>query len=87
VKTYGWSEAEALTMNIRALIPEDQRKMSLAKVHEVAHAEVLAPYRAQRLAKDGSLIELWLTAAALVDAAGEPYAIATTERAVGRRKP
>jgi two-component system CheB/CheR fusion protein len=87
VKTYGWSEAEALTMNIRALIPEDQREMSLAKVHEVAHSEVLAPYRAQRLAKDGQIIELWLTAAALVDEFGKPYAIATTERAIGRGTP
>jgi two-component system CheB/CheR fusion protein len=84
VKTYGWTEAEALTMNIRALIPEQQREMALAKVHEVAHSEVLAPYRAQRLAKDGQLIELWLTAAALVDESGEPYAIATTERVIGK---
>ena len=87
VKTYGWSEAEALTMNIRALIPEDERERSLAKVHEVANSETLAPYRAQRLTKDGRIIELWLTAAALVDECGHPYAIATTERAVGRGRP
>jgi two-component system CheB/CheR fusion protein len=85
-KTYGWSEAEALAMNIRALIPEDQREMSLAKVHEVAHLEVLTPYRAQRLTKDGRLIEVSLTAAVLVDEVGKPYAIATTERAIGRGK-
>ena len=82
VKRYGWSEAEALAMNIRALIPADQRETSLAKVREAAHSEVLAPYRAQRLAKDGRLIDVWLTAAALVDELGEAYAIATTERAI-----
>ncbi|MEP7306226.1 MAG: chemotaxis protein CheB [Acidobacteriota bacterium] len=87
VKKYGWTEAEALTMNIRALIPEDQREISVAKVHEVAYAEALAPYRAQRLAKDGRIIETWLTAAALVDEVGEPYAIATTERAIGKGQP
>ncbi|HUR21599.1 MAG TPA: PAS domain-containing protein, partial [Vicinamibacterales bacterium] len=86
-KTYGWSEAEALTMNIRALIPEDQRELAVAKVLEVAGAEVLAPYRAQRLAKNGRVIDLWLTAAALVDEAGKPYAIATTERAIREGKP
>ncbi len=85
--TYGWTEAEALTMNIRALVPDEQREISLAKVQEIAQAEVLAPYRAQRIAKDGRIIDLWLTAAALVDAAGEPYAIATTERAVRSEKP
>jgi two-component system CheB/CheR fusion protein len=87
VRTYGWSEAEALTMNIRELIPEDKRELALAKVHEVAGSEVLEPYRAQRLAKGGAIIELWLTAARLVNERGEPYAIATTERAMGKAKP
>jgi two-component system CheB/CheR fusion protein len=87
VRTYGWSETEALTMNIRAMIPEDQRESAMAKVHEVAHSDHLALYRAQRLTKDGRRIRIWLTAAALVDEAGEPYAIATTERVVGKGKP
>jgi two-component system CheB/CheR fusion protein len=87
VKAYGWSEAEALTMNIRALIPEDRRDSSLLKVDEVARAEAITPYRAQRLAKDGRTLEVWLTAAALVDSLGEPYAIATTERIIRGGKP
>ena len=54
----------------------------MAKVHEVARADVLAPYRSQRLAKSGGIVDVWLTAARLVDEAGEAYGIATTERAV-----
>jgi two-component system CheB/CheR fusion protein len=77
---YGWSEAEALAMNIRDLIPESLRAEALAVVKQLARAEVLAPYRAQRLAKDGRIVEVWLTATALVNNAGEIYAIATTER-------
>ena len=79
-RMYGWSEAEALAMNIRDLIPESQREEALAVVQQLARAEVLAPYRAQRLAKDGRIVESWLTATALVKDAGEIYAIATTER-------
>jgi two-component system CheB/CheR fusion protein len=84
VRTYGWTEAEALAMNVRALIPEDERETSLAKVHEVAREQAPAPYRTHRLTKDGEVIELWLTPAALVDELGELYGVATTERAIGR---
>jgi two-component system CheB/CheR fusion protein len=81
-RMYGWSEAEALTMNIRDLISKSQRKNALALVEQLARSEVLEPYRAQRLAKDGRIVEVWLTATALVKETGEIYAIATTERAI-----
>ncbi|MFA5181567.1 MAG: chemotaxis protein CheB [Syntrophales bacterium] len=79
-RMYGWSEAEALAMNIQALIPEKERGEALTRVQQLTRAEVLEPYRTQRLAKDGSIVDVWLTATALVNAAGEVYAIATTER-------
>jgi len=86
-RSYGWSEAEALTMNIRALVPEPDRDVALARVREVASRREVAPYVARRLARDGRVFDVWLTAAALVDAAGESYAIATTERPVGAAQP
>jgi len=49
-------------------------------VHQLGRSSVLEPYRTQRLAKDGRIVEIWLTATALVNEAGEVYAIATTER-------
>jgi two-component system CheB/CheR fusion protein len=82
-RMYGWSEAEALAMNIRNLIPESQRENALVMVQQLARAEVLAPYRAQRVAKDGRIVDIWLTATALVNSAGNIYAVATTERARG----
>jgi two-component system CheB/CheR fusion protein len=81
-RMYGWSEAEALAMNIRDRIQESQQKEALAVVQQLARAKVLEPYRIQRLAKDGRIVEVWLTATALVNDAGEIYAIATTEREV-----
>jgi len=84
-REYGWNEAEALTMNIRALIPADKIEAALTRVQEIARAEVMEPYRAQRLTKDGRIIEVWLTAAALMDESGHPYGLAMTERPIRRR--
>jgi two-component system CheB/CheR fusion protein len=77
---YGWSEAEALAMNIRDLIPEDRREEALAVLRKQSQAEIFEPYRMPRIAKDGRIVEIWLTATALVNDTGSVYAIATTER-------
>jgi two-component system CheB/CheR fusion protein len=81
-RIYGWSEAEALTMNISSLIPESQKEEELTTLNKLIRAEVLEPYRTQRLAKDGRIVEVWLTATSLVNETGEVYAIATTEREI-----
>ncbi|MEO7354697.1 MAG: chemotaxis protein CheB [Gemmatimonadales bacterium] len=81
-RLYGWSEPEALRMNVRELIPEALREAALASVRQLSRAEVLAPYRTQRLTKDGRTIAVSLTATMLLSGAGEMYAIATTERAI-----
>jgi two-component system CheB/CheR fusion protein len=85
-RMYGWSEAEALAMNIRDLIPEDRREEALAVLRQQSQAEAIEPYRMQRMAKDGRTVDVWLTATALVNDSGGVYAIATTERAI-RSKP
>ncbi len=84
-RTYGWSEAEALAMNVRDLVAEGQGEESLTMVKQLARAEVLEPYRLQRIAKDGRSVDVWLTATTLVNATGEAYALATTERTRGQQ--
>jgi two-component system CheB/CheR fusion protein len=81
-RMYGWSEADALAMNIRDLIPEDGREGALAVLQQLSRSEVMEPYRMRRIAKDGRIVEIWLTATALVNDSGRVYAIATTERKV-----
>lgn len=78
---YGWSEAEALAMNIKDMTPPEQREDALAKTQQLSHAETLKPYLVKRIARGGEIVEAWLTATALVNKAGAVYAIATTERA------
>jgi two-component system CheB/CheR fusion protein len=80
MRMYGWSETEALVMNVRDRIPEGLREEALAKLHQLSRAEILEPYRTQRITKDGNVVEVWMTSTALVNEAGQMYAIATTER-------
>ena len=51
-------------------------------LRKLSRAEVLEPYRMPRIAKGGRIVEVWLTATALVNDSGAVYAIATTERKV-----
>lgn len=81
-KIYGWSEAEALTMNIRTMTPEGRCAEELAKVRQLSQGKVLEPYCMQRVAKNGRIVEVSLIATALVNNSGEMYAIATTERLI-----
>ncbi|MBK5276509.1 MAG: PAS domain-containing protein [Desulfuromonadales bacterium] len=80
VRMYGWSEAEALAMNVRDRIPEPLRMDALSKIHSLSRFDILEPFCTERIAKDGAVMEVWLTASALVNEAGLMYAIATTER-------
>jgi two-component system CheB/CheR fusion protein len=81
VRMYGWSEDEALLMNVRDRIPEELQEETLAKIRQLSRAEILTPYRTQRIAKSGTVVEVSITSTALVNEAGQMYAIATTERA------
>ncbi len=80
VKLYGWSEAEALAMNVRELIPQGLREEALSRLRRLSQAEILEPYRTQRITKNGAVLEVWITGTALVNETGQMYAIATTER-------
>ena len=81
VRMYGWTEAEALAMNVRDRVPESEKAKELQILHQLSASQVLEPYRTRRMVKDGSVLAVWLTATALLDEAGQLYAIATTERA------
>jgi len=81
VRLYGWTEDEALKMNVRERIPKALQQEALAHVHQLSQTQALEPYRTQRLGKDGKIVDVSLTATALLNQAGRMYAIATTERA------
>lgn len=80
VHLYGWSEAEALQLNVSDRIPKALQTIALNQVHQLSQALTLAPFQTQRLTRDGRCLDVWLTATALLDQTGRVDAIATTER-------
>jgi two-component system CheB/CheR fusion protein len=79
-RMYGWSEAEALQMNVRERIPLALRANAVTKVIRLSRAEVLEPYSTQRLTKGGAVLDVSMISTALLNETGQMYAVATTER-------
>ncbi|MCP4377268.1 MAG: PAS domain S-box protein [bacterium] len=82
---YGYSEAEALAMNIRDIVPADQSAEALEMVRQIFRGELVTSFETQRRTKDGRILEVWMTVTVLIDDAGQPTAVATTERDVTAR--
>ena len=66
--------------NVRDRIPAYLREEALATLVRLSRAEILQPYRTQRITKEGAVLEVSIISTALVNEAGQMYAIATTER-------
>jgi two-component system CheB/CheR fusion protein len=81
VRLYGWSETQALRMNVRDRIPVELRDDALANLARLSRAEVLQPYKTKRLTVDNRVLDVSIISTALIDAEGKMYGIATTERA------
>lgn len=80
VRMYGWTEAEALQMNVSDRIPPTQREQDVEKMILLSRTKILEPFYTQRLTKSGQIVEVTLILTALVNEAGVMYAVATTER-------
>ena len=78
-EVYGYSEAEALKMNIKDIVPDNKRAEALDFIKEVQQKEV-KPIKTHRKAKDGQVLDVWLTVTRLLDDEGKPVAVGTTER-------
>ena len=79
-RIYGWNEEEALTLNIRQRVPVALQRECMAQIAKLSQAEVLEPFPTQRLTKSGQVLNVYVTATALLNEAGVVYAIATNER-------
>ena len=80
VRMYGWTEAQALVMNVRDRIPAGHYDAAQSQMLRLGKGETLAPYTTERLTKTGAMVSVQVTATSLINRAGEVYAIATTER-------
>jgi two-component system CheB/CheR fusion protein len=75
-RMYGYSEAEALQMNVEQMVPQELR----SEVHDLVERQRrgggVDSWETRRVGKDGRLVDVWLTATALKDEAGKPTAVA-----------
>ena len=77
---YGWTEAEALKMNISELVPEDNLSELKSFIEKIVRGQSVNSFKNQRKTKAGKILDVWLTGTALLDESGRVTEIATTER-------
>jgi PAS domain S-box-containing protein len=85
-RIYGYTEQEALGMNVRELLPEPQRAEANDFIDQIRSGQLGESLEMQRQTKDGRILDVWLTLTALTDETGKPTAVATTERDITERK-
>ncbi len=83
---YGWSEAEALKMGIRQLVPKGKIKEQEAVTKKLKNGENINSFETQRICKNGKILNVWMTITALKDGSGKPIEIATTEHDISELK-
>jgi PAS domain S-box-containing protein len=85
-RIYGYTKTEAFKMNVRQITPKNGCNDVLALMKRLIKGEEVQSFEAQRLTKDGRLIDVWITITILTNDAGKPIAVATTERDITERK-
>jgi PAS domain S-box-containing protein len=83
---YGYSESEALQMNIIDTVPESHRLESLNFIAALKLGELVPVLETKRKVKNGRIIDVWLTNTKLVDDKGKLTGVATTGRDITERK-
>ena len=78
-RMYGYTEAEALQMNLRDIVPQSRQKGALDFVTRAFRGETIPSFEAQRITKDGRTLDVRLTITVLADARGNPEYLAATE--------
>ncbi len=78
-RVYGWTEAEALALDVRDRIPVELCEEEAARALRILQGDVVAPYPSRRRTRDGAALPMIVTATALVGDDGRAYAISTME--------
>src|SRR5665647_3165362 len=79
-RIYGYSQAEALSMNIVDTVPKEYQEEARVFLASLKRGELLPNLETKRRHKDGRIIDVWLTNTKLTDDKGKLTGIATTER-------
>jgi PAS domain S-box-containing protein len=77
---YGYTEDEALKMNIISIVPESERARFREMLDKLRRGEKIQSFMTKRVTKDGRILSVWLTITVLKDKDGVPCSISTIER-------
>jgi len=82
-KVYGYTEAEALGMNIFShIVPDEKREEMRNVIAQLKNGKSVDPFETKRLTKEGNELDIWITGTPLEDDSGQVSALALTERDV-----
>jgi two-component system, chemotaxis family, CheB/CheR fusion protein len=84
-RMYGWSEAEAMTMNALDMVPEYLHEETRLFYRRLSQGENVRSYETKRLTRSGNIVDVWITLSVLFDDQHKPVGVATTERDVTTR--
>src|SRR5450631_2374423 len=79
-RIYGYSESEALRMNIVDTVPESHQSEAMKFIAALKGGDLVPSLETKRKTKDGRIIDVWLTNTKLVDDQGKLTGVATTGR-------
>ena len=83
---YGYGEEEALLMNIERLTASDKVAEQKEFIRRLIAGEAITSFETLRVTKDGRVLNVWMTVTKLLDEAGNPIGLASTERDITERK-
>jgi len=83
---YGWSEQEALQMSFMAVVPENERACDRKTRENLRNGIPVLGFETSRVAKDGSVFNVWVTVSVLYAEDHNRELIAFTERDIRARQ-
>ncbi len=84
-RMYGYSEAQALKMNVLDIVPGEHRDEMRQLLQRVSRGERVDSFESCRITSDGRVMDVWMTVTALVDNNCLPVFVGTTERDITSR--
>lgn len=85
-RLYGYTQDEALRLNVRDLMTGDRLDGTLDVMRRVALGEAVQPFDTERRTRDGRIVNVSARIALLFDEAGNPESLAATERDITARR-
>lgn len=79
VRMCGYTEAQALKMNIRDFVPEHKKEEALNFI-ALSTTEKIDSFQTQCITNTGKILDVWMKVSILTDSTGKAVAVSTSER-------